>query len=302
MKLKSVMSLRKWAGLLRGSKIGEHLPDKQFVQLEYYHYLGKYLNLRNPTSFNEKMQWLKLFDRNPRYCEMVDKAAVKDYVARIIGTSYVIPTYGLWEKTEEIDFDSLPEQFVLKVTHDSGGVIICKDKSEFDRSQAIAKLNRSLQRKYYKVHREWPYRDIKPRIIAEQYVEDASSGEMMDYKLMCFNGKVKCSFVCTDRFSEKGLHVTFFDRDWHRMPFERHYPAAEEKLVKPQTYNEMIDIAEKLTAGIPFARVDLYEANGKVYFGEITFYPGSGYEEFIPEKWDNELGEWIDLPEIKSEY
>lgn len=296
MKLKSVFSLRKWAGLLRGSKLAEHFPDKLFLRIEYYHYLGKYLNLQKPEGFNEKLQWLKLYDHNPMYTQMVDKVFAKDYVAEVIGEKYLIPTYGVWNSAEEIDFDQLPEQFVLKVTHDSGGVIICKKKSEFDRDRAIQKLTKSLKRKYYKVHREWPYKDIKPRVIAEMYLEDSVSNELPDYKFMCFDGKVKCVFVCTNRYSDKGLHVTFFDRNWDRMPFERRYPAECGAIAKPQNYDTMIEIAEKLTAGIPFARVDLYEIKGRIYFGEITFYPGSGYEEFTPEKWDYILGSWINLP------
>lgn len=295
MKLKSLFSLRKWVGFYLGTGLGKQLPDKQFIELEYYAYIGKCLNLRKPITYNEKIQWLKLYDRNPLYTQMVDKVSAKKYVANIVGPQYVIPTYGVWDEPEDINFEMLPEQFVLKVTHDSGGVIVCKNKKKFDCKKAIEKLNRSLQRDYYMVHREWPYKDIKPRIIAEQYMEDVVDQELRDYKLMCFNGKVKCSFVCSDRFSDKGLHVTFFDRDWNRMPFERHYPISNEDIAKPQNYEEMISVAEKLTTGIPFARVDLYEIKGKVYFGEITFYPGSGYEEFTPVEWDYQLGAWIDL-------
>ena len=295
MKIRSVFSARKWVRFVLGTRIGKRLPDKLYIQLEYYHSLGKLLNLRNPLTYNEKLQWLKLYDRNPMYTQMVDKALAKEYVASVIGQQYIIPTYGIWENPEDINFDELPKQFVLKVTHDSGGVIICKNIDEFDREKAIERLKRSLQREYYMVHREWPYKDIQPRIIAEEYMEDHANEELRDYKFMCFNGKVKCSFVCTDRFSDKGLHVTFFDRNWIRMPFERHYPASEKPIAKPQCYEKMIEIAEKLTAEIPFARVDLYEIEGRIYFGEITFYPGSGYEEFTPVEWDYKLGSWIDL-------
>ncbi len=270
--------------------------DKFLIKRAYKTYVGKKLNLKNPQTFNEKLQWLKLYDRKPQYITMVDKVAVKDYVADKIGEEYIIPTLGVYEKFDDIDFNSLPNQFVIKSTHDSGGLVICKDKSKFDINKARKKINWSQKRKYYYIHREWPYKNVKPRIIIEKYMKDKSGYELKDYKFLCFNGEVKCSFVCSDRFSEKGLHVTFFDRDWKVMPFERKYPSVKNGVPKPINYDIMLELAEKLSKNIPFVRVDFYEIDNRVYFGELTFYPGSGFEEFTPEEWDYKLGEWITLP------
>lgn len=277
--------------------------DENYLKYKYWLYIGKRLNIDAPKSFNEKLQWLKLYDRNPQYTVMVDKYDAKKYVENVIGKEYIIPTLGVWDSFEEIDFDTLPNQFVLKCTHDSGGVVICHDKKAFDKNKARKKINNSLKNNYYWMGREWPYKNIKPRIIAEKFISEtedvlnkSESSELNDYKLMCFNGTVKCSFICSERYSTNGLHVTFFDRDWNVMPFERHYPSVKEGLPKPQKYEEMVALAEKLSANIPFVRVDFYEVSGKIYFGELTLYPGSGFEEFTPEEWDYKLGSWLDLP------
>lgn len=269
------------------------MSDEQFLKKEYFLQMGKPLNLNDPKTFNEKLQWLKIHNRKPEYTTMVDKYAVKQYVADRIGEQYIIPTLGVWEHFDDIDFDNLPKQFVLKCTHDSGGIVICRDKSKLDKKTAKKKLEYYLKRKYYYIHREWPYKNVKPRIIAEKYMTNGDGEDLNDYKLMCFNGKVKTTFVCSDRFSKDGLKVTFYDTDWRRMPFERHYPASKTEIDKPQTYEEMVILAEKLSFGIPFVRVDFYEINGNIYFGELTFFPGSGYEEFTPEEWDKTLGNWI---------
>ena len=269
------------------------MSDEQFLKKEYFLQMGKPLNLNDPKTFNEKLQWLKIHNRKPEYTTMVDKYAVKQYVADRIGEQYIIPTLGVWEHFDDIDFDNLPKQFVLKCTHDSGGIVICRDKSKLDKKTAKKKLEYYLKRKYYYIHREWPYKNVKPRIIAEKYMTNGDGEDLNDYKLMCFNGKVKTTFVCSDRFSKDGLKVTFYDTDWRRMPFERHYPTSKTEIDKPQTYEEMVILAEKLAFGIPFVRVDFYEINGNIYFGELTFFPGSGYEEFTPEEWDKTLGNWI---------
>lgn len=269
------------------------MSDEQFLKKEYFLQMGKPLNLNDPKTFNEKLQWLKIHNRKPEYTTMVDKYAVKQYVADRIGEQYIIPTLGVWEHFDDIDFDNLPKQFVLKCTHDSGGIVICRDKSKLDKKTAKKKLEYYLKRKYYYIHREWPYKNVKPRIIAEKYMTNGDGEDLNDYKLMCFNGKVKTTFVCSDRFSKDGLKVTFYDTDWRRMPFERHYPVSKTEINKPQTYEEMVILAEKLSFGIPFVRVDFYEINGNIYFGELTFFPGSGYEEFTPEEWDKTLGNWI---------
>ena len=271
------------------------IPDKMFLSIQYKGNFGKKLNWDNPQTFNEKLQWLKVYDRNPEYCRMVDKYEVKKYVADLIGEEYIISTLGVWDSFDDIDFDQLPDKFVLKCTHDSGSVVICQNKSSFDVDKAREKLEKKLKRNMFWWGREWPYKNVKPRILAEQFMED-DSGELRDYKFMCFNGEVRCSFTCTDRFSGKGLHVTFFDKDWNVMPFERSYPSVKEGVPKPLNYEKMLVLAEKLSADIPFVRVDFYEVGGQIYFGELTFFPGNGMEAFQPEEWDYRLGEWIDLP------
>ncbi len=433
------------------NKVGffDKWEDETYLRFLYRLHIGKKLNLRNPRTFNEKIQWLKLYDRNPLYTSLVDKYEVKKYIAEKIGEKYVIPTLGVWDTFDDIDFNSLPNKFVLKCTHDSGGLIICRDKSKLDIASAREKIEHCLKRNYYWSGREWPYKNVQPRIIAEKYMEDqatenlpvykilnfmgkpeiiqsiqddktlhetidyfdtewnhlnlkqnfpnsdtpltrpeklkemlnlarllckdfkfirtdfysinneiyfseftfysdsglaaftpeswdeklgslikipeeieggycitigdcviwvhsrssevqnveVSSKELIDYKLMCFNGKVKCSFTCTERFGEEGLKVIFFDREWNMMPFERHYPKSEASIAKPYNYEVMVTLAESLAKDMVFVRVDFYEINGRVYFGELTLYPGTGMEEFTPDSWDLELGNWLELPQ-----
>lgn len=274
------------------------VPEKWYLKRKFKKRVGYPLNLDNPKTFNEKLQWLKLHDRNPLYTKMVDKYEAKKYVADIIGEEYIIPTLGVWEHFDDIDFDKLPNQFVLKCTHDSGSVAICTDKNTFDKKVAKKKLERGLRYNYYYAGGfEWPYKDVKPRIIAEKYMVDAErqGNELTDYKIMCFNGRVKSSFTCTGRGSSRGLHVTFYDQEWKKMPFARHYPAEQEPMPKPKNYEKMVQLAELLAAPLKFARIDFYEINGKIYFGEITFFPGNGTEEFSPEEWDYRIGEWLEL-------
>ncbi len=279
---------------IRGKYV--HLSDEDFLKKKYSAVFHRELDLDDPKTFNEKLQWLKLYDRRSIYTEMVDKYAAKKYVADIIGEEYIIPTLGVWDSFDDIDFDSLPDQFVLKCTHDSGGLVICKDKKKFNKGAAKKKIEKALKRDFYLLSREWPYKNVPRRIIAEKYLEDNTVYELRDYKFMCFNGEVKCSFVCSDRFTEKGLHVTFFDKDWNVMPLRRVYPQRNDGISKPENYDKMIEIAKKLSQKIPFARIDLYEVNGLIYFSEITLYPGAGYEPFDPEEWDYTFGSWIDLP------
>ena len=272
------------------------MSDEKYLKLIFKTMVGYELNLSEPKTFNEKLQWLKLNDRKPEYTTMVDKYSAKDYVADIIGSDYIIPTLGVWDSFDEIDFDELPNQFVLKCTHDSGGLVICTDKNKFDYKATKKKITKCLKYNYYYAGREWVYKDVKPRIIAEKYMCDEINIELNDYKLMCFDGEVKCSFVCSDRFSEGGLKVTFYDKDWNVLPFERHYPKSNIPINRPLNYNKMISFAEKLAQNIPFVRVDFYEIAGKLYFGELTFFPGGGFEEFEPQAEDLELGSWIKLP------
>lgn len=274
------------------------LPDAVYLKLVYRARIGRPLNLNSPKGFNEKLQWLKLYDRNPLYTKLVDKAEVKPWVAERIGWEHVVPTLGVWDSFDDIDFGALPERFVLKCTHDSGGLAICRDLSTFDMAVARRKIERSLANNYFWSGREWPYKDVRPRIIAEEYLDPA--GEQVgltDYKVMCFGGQARCEFTCTGR-ADGNLHVDFFDTEWNHMPFTRHYPNADVPPEAPERLKDMVAMAERLSEGMPFVRVDFYEVAGQYYFGEMTFYPGSGMEEFDPERWDEELGSWIELPEL----
>ena len=277
-----------------------YISDETYLKILYKLRVGKEINLENPKGFNEKLQWLKLNDKNPEYTNLVDKYEVKKIIADKIGNEYIIPTLGVYEKFDDINFDMLPNEFVIKCTHDSGGVVICKNKNLLDKKKAKKKINKSLKHNYFYTSREWPYKNVKPRIIVEPYMKDNNSDDLIDYKFMCFNGKVQCSFVCTDRRSEDGLKVTFFDLDWNKMPFERHYRSSEKEIPKPINYELMIELSEKLSKDIPFVRVDFYEINGQVYFGELTFFPGAGFEEFRPDEWDYKLGKLIDLTLVRG--
>ena len=283
----------------RKIKILHILPDKIYLKLRFRIKMNRKLDLKNPESFSEKLQWLKLYDRNSDYIKMVDKYEAKKYVADIIGEEYIIPTLGIYDKFDDIDFDELPKQFVIKCTHDSGGIVVCRDKDELDIKKAKKKIKKSLKINYFYQGREWPYKKLKPRIIIEPYMEDNKAKELIDYKMMCFNGNVQMLFTCTERFSSDGLKVTFFDLNWNKLPFERKYKASKEKIEKPINFTKMVEFSKKISKSIPFVRIDWYEINGKLYFGEITFYPGSGLEKFYPEKWDYILGDYITLNDIK---
>lgn len=277
------------------------ISDKNFLRLKFYSQMGTRLNIDNPKTFNEKLQWLKLNDRNPLYTTMVDKYLVKEYITNIIGNKYIIPTIKVYDNVDEINFSELPNQFVIKCTHDSGSSIICKNKSNLNIKETKKLLKKCLNKNYFYSGREWIYKNIVPKIIVEKYMDDGINTQLNDYKMMCFNGKMYCSFVCTERDNkEKGLAVTFFDKNWKKMPFERHYRSSNLRIEKPKNYKEMIELSEKLSRDIPFVRVDWYEINGRLYFGELTFFPGCGFEEFKPHEWDIKLGEQIDLEKIKS--
>lgn len=280
----------------------ELVPDKQYIQYLWEQVMDYPLDLKNPRTFNEKLQWLKLYDRKPEYTTMVDKYRVKQWVADRIGEEYVIPTLAVYQSVDEIDLDKLPDQFVLKCNHDSGNVIICKDKTKFDLEVAKQKLATALRNDYYLRWREWPYKNVKRCIIVEKYLKNEDSDDLTDYKMMVFNAKVKCIFTCTNRKIGGGLNVTFFDTDWERLPFERKYPADFKPIAKPASYPEMVEMAECLSEHLPFSRVDFYEVKGKPYFGEITLYPGAGFEPFNPKEWDATLGEWIELPDSSVKF
>jgi len=282
--------------------LGDHdvlnwMPDRAFIKMQYYCKMGgKKLNLDQPVTFSEKLQWLKLYDRNPAYTQMVDKYEMRKYITAKLGEEYLIPLIGVYDKFEDIDFAKLPDQFVLKTTHDSGGLVICTDKSQLDIEAARNTINRCLHRKYYHHKREWPYKDVKPRIVCEKYMIDEASHDLMDYKFLCFNGIPKCSSLCWNRNKPTGLYIDFYDMDWIPMPCKIPCPTSGQTFPKPQTYAKMVEFAEKLAKDIPFVRVDFYEVNGQLYVGELTFFPGSGYVEMEPESYNELLGSWIELP------
>lgn len=281
--------------IIKATKIDRFVSDSAYIKIQYRCATGKKLNLKNPKSFNEKLQWLKLYNHNPIYTQMVDKYEAKKFVANIIGEQYIIPTLGVWEKTEDIEWDKLPSQFVLKCTHNSGGIVICRDKEKLNKEAAIKKLNKSLKNNYYKVGREWPYKNVHRRIIAEKYMVDESGEELKDYKFFCFDGNPRFIQVDYDRFNNHKRNL--YDVEWNRLPFTLQVPTDwKHEIPKPEAYSEMLEISKKLSKGISHLRVDLYHISGKVYFGEMTFFHGCGHEKFKPEEWNYKFGEWIKLP------
>ena len=279
-------------------KVGFLVPDEPYLKVQFRLLMGKRLDLKNPQTFSEKLQWLKLYNRQPEYTTMVDKYAVKDYVAKILGEEYIIPTLGVWDKLEDIDWDSLPNQFVLKCTHDSGGLVICRDKSKLDKKAAIKKLSKTLKQNYYRKWREWPYKNVPRRIIAEKYVEsDSNLKDLYDYKFFCFSGKM--IFFKIDFNRQVDHHANYYSRDCELLPFgEANYmPKPEEKLTIPDRIYDMIALAEKLSNGIPFVRCDFYCVGKQIYFGEMTFFPATGMGKIEPEEWDCKIGQLIQLPQ-----
>lgn len=277
------------------------MDDETYLKIAYRVKMGKKLNLNPPVTFNEKLQWLKLHDRKPEYTTMVDKYEAKKWVAERIGEEYIIPTLGVWNHFDEIDFDTLPNQFVLKCTHDSGGLVICRDKSKLDKATARKKIETCLKHNFFWGQREWPYKNVKPRVIVEKYMEDSATNELRDYKFYAFRGVVKAMFVASNR--QKGETVAdYFDMDFKPLHFTWGYPNSSVLPERPSNFDEMVKIAEKVTKEIPEARVDFYEVNGKTYFGEITFFDGSGMQRFNPDSWDETFGKWLKLPENMGGY
>lgn len=272
-----------------------NMDDKIYIEKLFKSYMGYSLNLDNSKTFNEKLQWLKLYDRKPSYTMMVDKYKVREYIAGKIGEEYLIPLLGVWDDPDDIDFDSLPNKFVLKCNHNSGlGMCICTDKNKLDVKEVKKELRKGLNQDYYLTGREWPYKNVPRKIICEEYLEENPS----DYKFFCFNGKIKYILVCSDRFN--GLKETFFDQDWNIAPFKRPGIDIDDSIKKPNNLEEMIELAEILSKDLPFIRVDFYDVDNKIYFGELTFYPASGFNPFEPNEWDYKLGDLIELPEIKN--
>lgn len=283
------------AAILR--RVGGFLPDETYVKWVYYLECGHRLNLDNPKRFNEKINWLKLYYRDPLWTTMVDKYRVKELVDEWLGGQYVVPNLGVWERAEDIEWDKLPDMFVLKTNHDSGnnGVFICKDKSKINKAKWIKRINASLGRDTSISGREWPYKDVKRCVFAEDYLEDAS-GELRDYKFFCFDGVVKYLYIATERQSGD-LKFNFFDADFKPLDLEQAHPRSDKPIEKPEAYEQMKEIAAKLSKGLPEVRVDLYEVNGKIYFGEFTFFSLGGTAKFRPDEWDFVWGEQIRLPE-----
>ena len=271
------------------------IPDRLYLMLKYRKRYGKYPNLKYPTTFTEKLQWIKLYDRRPLYTTLVDKYTVKKYVAEKLGEEHIIPLIGVWDDVDDIDCDTLPDQFVMKCTHDSGGLEICKDKSSFDFDAAKRRIDKILKQNFYWVSREWPYKNVKPRVIIEKYMEDKKTVELRDYTFFTFNGVPKVMYIATGRGTGE-TYGDFFDMDFNHLDMEIDHKTAPAMPQKPRNFEEMKKAAEKLAAGIPQVRVDFYEIDGEYFFGEMTFFHCGGFERFHPESLDKTWGEWIDLP------
>ena len=276
-------------------RVARVFPDKLFLKIKYYYIFKEWIDFSNPRNYNEKIQWLKLYDRKPEYSMLVDKAAVKEYVSTIIGEDHIIPTIGLWDRVEDINFDALPERFVLKCTHDSNSICFCRDKRDFDKEKAKTKLKKALKNNFYKEGREWPYKNVKPRIIAEKLMTDESGEELKDYKVFCFDGEPRMIQVDSGRFSK---HVrNHYTTDWEYIDASINFPTDRNvKIERPKELDTLLRFARNLSKGFIHLRVDFYIINEKIYFGEITFYHGSGYNTFNPKSFNNEKGNWIKLP------
>lgn len=274
------------------------LPDECYLQLKFYDVFGRFMDFSNPKTFNEKLQWLKVYNRKPEYTMMVDKYAVKSYVANLIGKEYIIPTLGVWNSFDEIDFDSLPDQFVLKCTHDSGGLVVCRDKSNLDIDAVKKKIETSLSNNFYYMGREWPYKNVPRRIIAEQYMAEG----LRDYKQLFFESAPRMTLVYSERFTKEGVKEDFYDEVWNHLniPKTTHGEAIF-SIQRPKQYELMKQLAKKFSEKMSFARIDFYEINEKVYFGELSFSSEDEFEAFTPEEWNLKLGEWVKLP-AKSGY
>ncbi len=274
------------------------MPDEAFLIRKYKAAMGRDLSLSKPVTFNEKLQWLKLYDRRPEYTVMADKLAVRQYITEKLGEEHLIPLLGVWDDPDDIDFDLLPNQFVLKCNHNSGlGMCICKDKSTLDIEKVRSELRKGLREDYYQKTREWVYKDIPRKIICEKFMTNGGQ-ELEDYKIHNFNGEAKFVLVCRDRFSDTGLTEDFFTPQWEHLPVKRPKLAnASVPIPRPEHLEQMLEFSKILSKDIPFVRTDFYVIEGKVYFGEITFFPASGMAAFHPARWDATFGSWLKLPE-----
>lgn len=277
-------------------RLSQGIPDEAYLRMLYCCKMRRKLHLHPPVTFTEKLQWLKLYDRNPLYTKLADKYAVKAYVAEKVGEAHIVPTLGLWERPEDMDFSALPRQFVLKCTHDSNSVILCRDKEKLDKAAACRRLKEKLQENYYYFGREWPYKDVPPRILCETYLED----EIKNYKFFCFYGRPRFLYVSVGL--GKDVRMFFCDMDWNRLPFRNTaYGPLDASLEKPACFAEMAAMVEILSAGIPFVRIDLFAVAGHVYFSEYTFTPTSGFMVFDPPEYDKILGDYLPLPPAGEE-
>ena len=274
------------------------VPDSLYLKVLYRVIMGRKLNLKNPKEYNEKLQWLKLNDRKPEYSTMVDKYEVRGYIGDLLGDKYLIPCLGIYDSVDDIDIDALPDKFVLKCTHDSGSVEICKDKSSFDIEGARHRLSQAMKRNYYATYREWPYKYVKPRVIAEGYLE-GDEGDLKDYKVMCFNGEAKIIEVHENRFVEGKVHTqTFYDREWNIVPLTQIETVTVDRPgERPRQLDEILRLSELIAKNMYHARIDWYIEGDKIYFGEITFFDGSGFESFSTPEMERMLGDMINLPE-----
>ncbi len=298
--MKKIYTNKKLLSFLQKTRLKNILSDKLYLQIKYKKDYGRSINWKSPSRFDEKLQWLKLYYRNPLMCKLVDKYEVKSYVANIIGEEYIIPTLNVYNSFNDIDFSLLPDKFVLKCTHDSGGLIICRDKDQLNIKDAKIKIENSLKKNFYYLMREWPYKYVRPRIIAEKFICENGKLDLTDYKFYCFNGKPKYCQLINNRSSIET--IDFYDENWIHQDFVGLNPKCKnspnyKNIPKPINYELMIELAKKLSKEFPFVRVDFYNLSGKIYFGELTFFPAGGFGYFTPEEWNYKLGKLIVLPE-----
>lgn len=270
------------------------IPDELYLRILYRALTGKRLHLKNPHTFNEKLQWLKIHDRKPVYTQMVDKVGVRDIIAEKVGADYLVPILGVWDSVDQIDFDALPSQFVMKCTHDSGDLVICKDKQSLDVDAVKAKMKRGLSTDLFVKAREWPYKDVRPRVYSEVYLADENEDQLTDYKVFCFDAVPRLIQVDYDRFTDHKRQ--FYTPEWELTDISFHFPSDTSKqLEKPAVLREMLDIAACLSKDIPFLRVDFYIVAGKLYVGENTFFPGAGFGKWWPDGTDEWLGNFLNI-------
>ena len=269
------------------------ISDKVFLTVKFRLRMGYWMDFNDPKTFNEKLNWLKLYDRNPLYSKLADKYEVKKIVAQKIGAEYIVSNYGVWSLFEDINFSKLPDQFVLKTTGDSSGVIICKNKNGFDMKFAAKRIAKSLKLNYYYRNREWPYKDIKPRIIADMLLDEHTGKELQDYKFWCFNGEPKVMYITN---KGKNIAENFYDMDFMPIDICHGCPRVTPEFKKPTDFEKMKELASILSMGIPFVRVDFFYVNNKIFFGEYTFYDWGGLKPFINYEMDLRIGEWLLLP------